>query len=60
MSLRQLQDRFRNYLRKKYSAARLKERFGFVNVDYVNPPDGISRILRRRWILFSILALGVD
>ena len=29
---------FRNYLRKKYSPARLKERFGFVNVDYVNPP----------------------
>lgn len=30
---------FRNYLRKKYSAARLKERFGFANVDYVNPPQ---------------------
>jgi hypothetical protein len=29
---------FRNYLRKKYSAARLKERFGFANVDYINPP----------------------
>lgn len=29
---------FRNRLRKKYSAAELKERFGFVNVDYVNPP----------------------
>lgn len=29
---------FRNHLRKKYSAAQLKERFGFVNVDYVNPP----------------------
>lgn len=29
---------FRNYLRKKYSPALLKERFGFVNVDYVNPP----------------------
>lgn len=29
---------FRNYLRKKYTPARLKERFGFVNVDYVNPP----------------------
>jgi hypothetical protein len=29
---------FRNYLRKKYSAARLKERFGFANVDYMNPP----------------------
>jgi Beta-galactosidase len=29
---------FRNYLRKKYSAAELKERFGFVNVDYINPP----------------------
>jgi hypothetical protein len=29
---------FRNYLRRKYSAARLKERFGFVNVDYINPP----------------------
>jgi hypothetical protein len=29
---------FRNQLRKKYSAARLKERFGFSNVDYMNPP----------------------
>ncbi len=29
---------FRNRLRKKYSAARLKERFGFSNVDYMNPP----------------------
>lgn len=29
---------FRNRLRKKYSAARLKERFGFSNVDYFNPP----------------------
>jgi hypothetical protein len=29
---------FRNHLRKKYSAARLKERFGFANIDYVNPP----------------------
>ncbi len=29
---------FRNHIRKKYSAAKLKERFGFANVDYVNPP----------------------
>lgn len=29
---------FRSYLRKKYSATQLKERFGFTNVDYVNPP----------------------
>jgi hypothetical protein len=29
---------FRNRLRKKYSATELKERFGFSNVDYVNPP----------------------
>jgi len=29
---------FRNYLRGKYSGARLKERFGFANVDYLNPP----------------------
>ena len=29
---------FRNRLRKKYSPARLKERFGFSNVDYMNPP----------------------
>lgn len=29
---------FRNHLRKKYNPARLKERFGFANVDYVNPP----------------------
>ncbi len=29
---------FRNFLRKKYSAAKRKERFGFENVDYVNPP----------------------
>ena len=29
---------FRNRLRKKYSAVRLKERFGFSNVDYMNPP----------------------
>ena len=29
---------FRDYLRKKYSAEQRKERFGFENVDYVNPP----------------------
>ena len=29
---------FRNYLRDKYSAAIRKNRFGFENVDYVNPP----------------------
>ena len=29
---------FRNHLCKKYSATRLKERFGLVNVDYLNPP----------------------
>lgn len=30
---------FRDRLRTKYSAAQRKERFGFVNVDYVNPPE---------------------
>jgi len=30
---------FRRYLRGKYSAARRRERFGFDNVDYVNPPE---------------------
>jgi len=29
---------FRNFLRKKYSAEQRKERFGFENIDYVNPP----------------------
>jgi hypothetical protein len=29
---------FRARLRKKYSQAQLKERFGFMNVSYVNPP----------------------
>ena len=29
---------FRKYLRGKYSAAVRKDRFGFENVDYVNPP----------------------
>lgn len=29
---------FRNYLRKKYSAEQRRDRFGFDNVDYVNPP----------------------
>jgi hypothetical protein len=28
----------RNYLRKKYSAEQRRDRFGFENVDYVNPP----------------------
>ncbi len=30
---------FRNYLREKYSAAKRKERFGFENVDFMNPPQ---------------------
>jgi hypothetical protein len=30
---------FRRRLRTKYSAAQRKERFGFENVDYVNPPS---------------------
>ena len=29
---------FRKYLRTKYSPEQRKERFGFENVDYVNPP----------------------
>lgn len=29
---------FRKYLRAKYSSAQRKDRFGFENVDYVNPP----------------------
>jgi hypothetical protein len=29
---------FRNYLKAKYSPAQRKERFGFENIDYVNPP----------------------
>ena len=30
---------FRRHLKTKYTAAQLKERFGFVNVDFVNPPQ---------------------
>jgi len=30
---------FRSYLREKYSPAKRKERFGFDNVDFVNPPQ---------------------
>ncbi len=30
---------FRKYLREKYSSALRRERFGFENVDYVNPPQ---------------------
>jgi hypothetical protein len=30
---------FRNFLKAKYSAEKRKERFGFENVDYVNPPQ---------------------
>ena len=30
---------FRRYLKEKYSPARRKERFGFENVDFVNPPQ---------------------
>jgi hypothetical protein len=30
---------FRNFLKSKYSAEKRKERFGFANVDYVNPPQ---------------------
>jgi hypothetical protein len=31
--------RFRTYLKEKYTPAQRKERFGFENVDYVNPPE---------------------
>jgi hypothetical protein len=31
--------RFRAYLKEKYTPAQRKERFGFENVDYVNPPE---------------------
>jgi hypothetical protein len=31
--------RFREFLRAKYTPALRKERFGFENVDYVNPPE---------------------
>lgn len=30
---------FRSFLREKYSAAKRKERFGFEDVDFVNPPQ---------------------
>lgn len=30
---------FRDYLRTKYTTEQRKERFGFSNVDYVNPPE---------------------
>jgi hypothetical protein len=30
---------FRDYLKTKYTPERRKERFGFSNVDYVNPPE---------------------
>ena len=30
---------FRRYLREKYSVAQRHERFGFENIDYVNPPQ---------------------
>ena len=30
---------FRNYLKSKYTPEKLRERFGFENVDYVNPPQ---------------------
>jgi hypothetical protein len=30
---------FRNHLKSKYSMARLKERFGFACVDFINPPQ---------------------
>jgi hypothetical protein len=30
---------FRNHLKKKYTAAQLKERFGFERIDFVNPPQ---------------------
>jgi hypothetical protein len=30
---------FRAFLRAKYGPERLRERFGFANVDYVNPPE---------------------
>jgi len=30
---------FRNFLRKKYSSKQLRERFGFENISFVNPPQ---------------------
>ncbi|HEX5412743.1 MAG TPA: alpha-amylase family protein [Terriglobia bacterium] len=30
---------FRNYLKSKYSPEKLRERFGFENVDHINPPQ---------------------
>ena len=30
---------FRNYLKSKYSPEKLRQRFGFENVEYVNPPQ---------------------
>ncbi len=30
---------FRNHLKSKYSAAQLKERFGFARIDFINPPQ---------------------
>ena len=34
---------FRNHLKKKYTAAQLKERFGFERIDFVNPPQWNSQ-----------------
>lgn len=32
-------DGFRNYLKSKYSPGKLRERFGFDNVEHINPPQ---------------------
>jgi hypothetical protein len=34
---------FRNHLKKKYTAAQRKERFGFERIDFVNPPQWNSQ-----------------
>jgi hypothetical protein len=34
---------FRDYLKRKYSAEKRKQRFGFENVDFVNPPQWNER-----------------
>jgi hypothetical protein len=34
---------FRKHLKKKYTAAQLKERFGFERIDFVNPPQWNSQ-----------------
>ena len=45
---------FRRFLREKYTAAKRKERFGFENVDYVNPPQwNASNPPQRLQIIFD-------